>query len=1466
MKKPQKLKNANKRSGLTMALAALSAGLVFSATQSPAQTAWIGTNADFNYSTNWNGTYIDVGTSSPNPNCTDDNGSNSTVLIQPGDPIWYHGDTLAGNANNTSGAYIQTGSTNNTGYPNNGNWLRMGIGTGSVGYYTLSNGTVNVAGRTQLGEKGVGFLDVENGVYNTGYNGNPGLVAGQGDFSGAAGSTGTLVLDGGTINNIGNETWFGEAYPACIGYFYMNGGTFNANNWFVFGRNGGQGYGVMTAGTINFHGGGMFLVGGGGVGSLAQSGGIINAYNQYLVPQSNGGGTGTGTNILSGTAVLNIHDWLAVGRNGGYGEMDISGNAAVTRDNASDSGSHFTIGSGGTGVVNQNGGTVTESTSDLWVGESATGTWNLNSGTANLLNVIMSFNSGITSYLNLNGGLLAVNSISSSSSASVSTLNLNGGTLRANLSNSSFISGLFSAYVGGPVTIDSQGYSVTIPQVLQDNGGGSIIKVGSGTLNLTGVNTYTGSTTVSAGSLGIVTGTSANGGYGVADGASLNVQVVGSVNSTVNMSSLTLSNGSPSMLIDLGSFGNPTTAPVTVNALNVNGNLTININDELPQIGQFPLISYTTKTGSTYVLGPLPVGLVANLVDDTANHSIDLDITAVNIPHWDGLAGGNWDVGVTTNWLNLPTGLPTYFEQGNLVTFDDTATGTTNVNVVGNVNPGSTTFNNNLLTYTLSGSGSIGGAGSLVAEGTGLVNLYTTNTYTGPTLVSSGTLSVNSLANGGSPSSIGASSANPTNLVLSDATLRYTGPATLANRGYSLQNTNCLIDTESNLALSGAVSVVSAADFSKSGPAMLTFASVGVNQLSGSAGLGFRTIAGTTIFDGSAGGQTNNIGGHFGVGGLGGTNAAVILTNTVVNVPTGGVDLGRSGGATGTLFVNNGAVFNSTGGNMALGDGGGVASTGVVNQVGGTVISTGQIFVGQNTNGVGVYNLSGGTFEVFNWLAVGRDEGTGTFNLTGGVLYDGGGGGGNIDIGTSAGIGGVTGYGVLNQTGGVITNTASQTWLGEGTTGEPATGIWNISGGSAYLGELHVGVGGNGTNVVNLDGSGLINCAGFMGLSLNSTSVTGIVNLGSVTQPGGTLVVNNDMTVGDQGNGVLNLVANGGGQATITGTLYLSRSSATAYGIVNLNTGAVLNVSYVNNGWGFGVTHTNNANPNAFNFNGGTLKAHVGSPYFMQPYVNAQVQAGGAIIDDGGYTIDVLAALQNGGGGGGLTKLGSGSLHLDGVNTYTGETLVSAGSLGVGPGGAIAGPVSVASGAALLGDIGSIGLPFSINNTLTLSNGCAVLMQVTPSSNDQINGLTTVSYGGALVVTNASASPLVSGKQYLLFNAANAGTGNFSSVTVLSATGQYTGSFNPANGLLTIAAVATPKFNPVSVSSGNLVMTGTGGTANGTYSILTSTNIQTPLALWITNSTGLFDGSGNFSNAIPVKSSVPEQFFQLKTP
>ncbi|HWD21213.1 MAG TPA: autotransporter-associated beta strand repeat-containing protein [Verrucomicrobiae bacterium] len=1570
-------------------------GLAVAGATASAQTLWIGATGDYNNPASWNGTY----NGSSNPNTSDDNGSNNVVLILPGDPVWQHGDTLAGNGAGTSGAYRQTGSTNNTG---GGNWLRMGIGSGSYGSYILSNGVVNVGGRTQIGENGVGYLEIDGGTYNGNVNdggANPGMVCGQGD---AGPGTGTLVINNGTVN-YSRETWIGEQGGSRgVGYFFMNGGTLNLNDWVAFGRNGGgggaQGFGVMTGGTINFHGGGQFLIGGGGVGSLAQSGGTLNAFNQYLVPQGDGGGGGTGTNTLSGSAVLNVHDWLAVGRGNGYGELNISGNAAITRDNASDGGSHFDIGAGGVGVVNQSGGSITESSSDLWLGESSSGIWNLNSGTAHVQKVVMCVNNSASATLNLNGGILQTIGMSSPSTGfTVSLLNLNGGTLQGAANNAAFITGLFQAAIGANgVTLDSQGFNLTIPQALADNGGGSLTKIGSGMLTLSGANTYAGATAVNAGILATTTASTGGGAYTVANGATLNVQVVGSVGSQLNVSSLAFTGATATLGIDLNSFGNPSVAPINVSgALSAAGTVTINLADGTPQVGQFPLISYGSSSGANYHLGPLPLGVTANLVDNASGHSIDLDITDVNLPRWDGNAGGVWDIGLTTNWINIGTGLATFYRQGNAVAFDDSATGTTTVNLAAAVTPANVTINNNSLSYTLTGSGSINGSVGILKEGANTFAIENVNGYTGPTVIANGTLAVGNLANGGSPSAIGSSSANATNLVLSGGDLAYTGSAVAINRGYSTTSSNSAITTTANLTLSGTVTAADGGALTKFGPAQLAYTGAGVNALSGADSPGFVVEDGSVLIDGSSGIQTNfiagarlgvdgiselatvtltnttvnvsgnidvanlpsangalvigsnttvNVGSWFILGDGNGSTASVTMNDGVVNVPNGRLFLCSSPGSTAT-FTMNGGTINKAGDYFAIVNGGwnGVgARTGVVNQNNGTINCQSECWVGDSggagNGSVGTYNLKGGTLTLGSWFGVGRDGSTGFFNMTGGTLNKAAGGdmvigrggssgtftmsGGTInrDAGNPIIIGQGQGVGEFDMSGGSLTS-GSEYWLGVDN-GTVATN--NISGTAQINNHNWVTIGRNGLGVVNMSSG-----------QFSSDTQPFIVGIwagsqGIWNQSGGSLNVNQDIWIGqgdpnahgvinlsggaitntgwlsigrEAGQGVLNISGgimvkagvgnnisighNSGasGQVTISGTgTFLCLSGETwvgenaAPGSWTMNGGtAVLGVvRLAENADATGVmalnggsltaaeitTGNTGASQRELDFNGGTLVAAADNANFIHDLSAANVLSGGAVVDTAGHSVSINQALVSSGSDGGLLKKGNGALYLNGVNTYTNVTQVTAGALGGS--GTIAGPVNVAAGAQLTPGAGSVGT-LTINNALNLAAGSTTTFKLSldggPSS-DAVTGLTSVNYGGALVVRNVGSGPLVAGAQFHLFNAA-AHTGGFSSVTVLPA---GAGTFNPATGVLTLSAGSGVAFNPVQLSNGNLILAGTGGTPNGGYTLLTSTNIAQPVSTWATNTSGTLDGSGAFSNGIPVGTAPGAHFFILRTP
>jgi autotransporter-associated beta strand protein len=169
-----------------------------------------------------------------------------------------------------------------------------------------------------------------------------------------------------------------------------------------------------------------------------------------------------------------------------------------------------------------------------------------------------------------------------------------------------------------------------------------------------------------------------------------------------------------------------------------------------------------------------------------------------------------------------------------------------------------------------------------------------------------------------------------------------------------------------------------------------------------------------------------------------------------------------------------------------------------------------------------------------------------------------------------------------------------------------------------------------------------------------------------------------------------------------------------------------------------------------------------------------------------------------------LTKIGAGTLLLNGANTYTGTTLVSAGTLGGN--GTIAGPVRLASGATLSPGT-SIGR-LTITSSLTLSNGSTTFIELDKGAltNDFVAGLSNVTYSGTLSLTNLSGT-LATGDSFKIFDAASY-NGSFTSVTP-SIPGLGLGwdtSDLGINGTLKI--VATVATNPTNltavVSGGNL--------------------------------------------------------------
>jgi autotransporter-associated beta strand protein len=1386
-------KNSERRfaSGLRPLSLAI-AGLSLALTARSADIFWQGGTADYTNAASWVGGVV-PGTSD---NAINASGSNNIVQISVGNPDWTVVDLSAGGLTDSSGAYVQNGQTvTSTG------WFHVANGTNAIGYYTLNGGTINVnGGRIFLCEapNTTGFLNINGGTINK--SGDVFVLA-DGGWNGSGARTGTVNQVNGTVNS-SSELWLGQV-PLGNGVYNLSGGALNLHNWLAVGRAGGTGTFNMTGGTFTKDQNGNFLVGtgNGSVGTLNQSGGDIICANQFQCPESGNNST-LGTYNLSGTGTLTVNDWIAIGRSGAAGVLNMNGGTITKNGNI---GNHITIGSGGVGTVNQTNGTITSTASDTFIGETSSATWNMYGGTNIFAAVHLAQTAGgAQCFLNLNGGLFRATELAGVNAGSLTTVNFNGSILQAGADNPTFLHDLTLATIGsGGLTIDSQGFNIGASQALTDNGSSGLIKKGAGTLTLTGANNYGGPNTVLGGKLITGTSSSASGDYTIADGAGMGV-IVQSANGQYNVGNVTLGTSAGGTLdFDVDGFGNPSGAPLNVlGAFAVRGTITVNIADALPQVGQFPLVHFSTLTGpANFVLGTLPTGVSANLVTNVANSSIDLNISVVNLPRWEGQAGGNWDIGLTTNWINLGTGLATFYSDGNQVLFDDNATGTTNVNITTTVKPLSVTVNNSNLLYNFVGSGRISGATSLVKQGTNVLSILNTggNNYTGSTIISNGILVITNLADGGSPSPIGASSASPTNLVVR-TTLEYAGAPVTANRGFTIASANTVIDAEGNFNLGGQVVASAGSALHKIGSATFGLKTVGNNEFSAGPNPGLSVVAGTMLLDGSAGAQTNHTQNEMWVGGTPDSGASLVLSNTTLNVDSW-LGLGRGNGTTGN--ASSLTLFNSTAnfGNVSLGYDNGIsgnlASQTITVTGASTFVDHGDMNLAESTGSSATINIGGtSTFSSQNRVLLAMNTTTASMTIANSAKMIVNNGWFSVGAGPAA---------VASL---VVKDSATLSI-------------------SVDLNVTDVGVGMTGTALAQDNAQ--INANNlWVGKDNGVTAIFTITNNATVISSNGiTLATFFDGTPRVPSNAVVNL---GGGSLA-----------------VNLVQGSV-------------TTGTNNG---IFNFNGGRLLARkpIGAN-FMFNLQAINVQSGGAVIDSDTNSIAIAQPLLDAGGGG-LTKLGNGTLRLNGANTYIGTTLVSAGALGGS--GTILGPVNVASGAKLAPGGSAMGT-LSVDNSLTFSSGSSVFFRISNDggtmNNDLVSGLTGVTYGGTLVVTNVGTGSLAAGNVFKLFNSAAPGAGNFTSVVVLPA---GSGTFDPASGQLTITSggATTVTLNKPIVSGGNLILTGTGN-ANTPYTLLSTTNVALPLSQWITNVSSAFDNTGNASNAIPL--STTNRFFLLRQP
>lgn len=463
--------------------------------------------------------------------------------------------------------------------------------------------------------------------------GSTNIVNGWFRLGDGAGSSGSYTLSNGAVNVL-LQAHVGEAGA---GNLTINGGVFN------IGQN------PFCLGDGDF--------GAGGSGTMRVTGGTVTTaqgVDLWLGEGFNGGAGGMGTLIVTGGSVK-IGGWFAIGRFGGIGDLELSGGSLTLLPG--DAGNITLATAPSTGVVNQSGGSLTNTVSQTWVAESAVGTWNLNGGADVLGVVLLTRLSGATGTFNLNGGDLFATQILDNGGGG--NFNFNGGTLHPRASSGNFLQAVQGVTVkpGGAI-INSEGYDIGINQAFS-NGGGGLIKMGTGSLTLSGDLFYSGPTIVSNGTLMVSAPRAfASSSCAVSNGATFGV-VLTAAGAQLSVPTLTLPSGG-GLTFDFTGVGGQPNAPLQMTSFTANGSVTINVAGFNFSTGQFPLLQYGSRAGNAnFTLGSLPTGMLAQIVTNTANKSIDLVVTTPSV----GLPWQPKQAPLMTDWaqqVNPTNVLPEY--------------------------------------------------------------------------------------------------------------------------------------------------------------------------------------------------------------------------------------------------------------------------------------------------------------------------------------------------------------------------------------------------------------------------------------------------------------------------------------------------------------------------------------------------------------------------------------------------------------------------------------------------------------------------------------------------------------------------------------------------------------------------------------------------------------------------------------
>jgi autotransporter-associated beta strand protein len=1302
--------------------------------------------------------------------------------------------TITGNAAASATSAVATVANGGVLSPGNGGTgtLNMaGLSFSSGGTVNVTNlgnyatipaiGTSNSNGLAANGAAGAVKINLKGAapaLFNTTYEaiGYSGAIQGTGSsgFSlGTVGMTGSpngasfTLVNGANFIGVnysvtGYPTWTGSAdtttWDTTLGNWSNTGGTttFKSNDLAYFDDTASAGNSNVTINSVVTPYSAYFannslsytLTGSSGIGGGAML--VLNGNGSLTINTSN---TYTGgTFLYNGT--LNLGNSAALGAatstltiNGGSidntsgGPLTVPNYPMLWNSGFTYVGSSNPLNLGAGGVTLAANATVNVANNTLTVGGAISGAYGLTQTGAGTL--LLGGANTYTGNTLVSGGTLMVGNANALQS---STLDTSGaGTVAFGAVTAANVAGLIN---GGSLTLTNTGGSAVTLTVNNGSantfsgslqGLGNLVKIGAGTLNLTGNNTYSGSTAINAGT----------------------VQFQGASSLPVS-SPVSLATGTTLQFRVDNSGGTASFTGNSITTSNTSG-------------AASSTVTTTINVGSLSGAGTNVVVAFGALNNGTANNDLNSTFTFTGANGYvqsyaslalPGASGQNTTLvpnssnviirGAVTNQMNIGTGgFDTLF-------LDGTSAGNGGLG--------------NVIYGAIGDSGVLSGVGSgdtrITKQNSSLWTLAGANTYHGPTLISAGTLQLGTGVSG-QDGTFGSTSAVTDN----------------ANLAYNFANSQT-----ASYAIGGSGNVIAVGN----GSVTLN----GVNTYTGTT-----SIVNGTLFLGPAGSFNSS-------------KAISLANNTTLDVSSKGTGFALLSGQTLTGVGNytvNGAMTINSGATVTPG---GVASAGTLTENTALTLSPGSVLKFDFTSSgsvdlISVANpnsltINGGGISLFDTSGTNQFTTPGVYQLIGysGVL--------NGSAGSLSVLNPNNGFSYAFSTSGGfvdLTIAAANFWNGGG---NPAfawsnTANWSASqaptNGQPVIFAGTVGLS-NTNDIASLNAAGITfqNTAGAFTLTGNSVQLSGpIVNSSAATQTIGLSMVltgGNQTITAASGNIVLAGVLDDAGSGygiTTAGANTITLSAANTFSGPTTVTAGKLDLA------------------NGLALQNSTLTLNAGSLVFDNSVASAAFTLGGL---GGAGNINLSAnitsypvALTVGGNGasttysgvlsglGSLNKSGSGTLFLNGANTFSGNTLISAGVLQLLNGSALQNSTLDTSGAGQI-NFGSLtaatvgGLTNGGNLSLLNGSGAAVALSVGNNALYNVSSAN-ISGSGSIVKIGSGLQALAGSNSYTGGTTISAGTLQFLGTTAVNS--------SPSGGAIGMAAGTTLSVHADGTGSGGTI-------------------------------------------------------------